>query len=75
MDSKRWKGEGGGGAVLDRKLEMNSNVKHNTNLGVDQGFILKLTKPWTSEILLECNFVRKIRLGLKNELLTRHLHI
>ena len=35
----------GGGAVLDRKLEMSPNVKHNTSLGVDQGFIFKLTKP------------------------------
>ena len=71
MDSKRWKGEGGGRAVLDRKLEMNSNVKHNTNLGVDQGFNLKLTKPWKPEKLLECYFVHKIRLSLKTEPFTR----
>ena len=38
-------GGGGGGAVFDRKLEMNPNLMHNTNPGVDQGFILKLTKP------------------------------
>ena len=45
--------------MLDRKLEMSPNVKHNTNLGVDQGFIFKLTKPRTAEILLECYFVHK----------------
>ena len=36
---------GGGGAVFDRKLEMNPKRMHNTNPEVDQGFILKLTKP------------------------------
>ena len=59
MDSNSWKRGGGGGAVLDRKLKMSPNVKHNTSLGVDQGFIFKLTKPWTPEILLECYFVHK----------------
>ena len=52
-------GRGGGGVVLDRKLEMSPNVTHNTNLGVEQGFIFKLTKPSTPEILLECYFVHK----------------
>ena len=47
---------GGEGAVFDRKLEMNPKVMHNTNPGVDQGFILKLPKPWTPEILLERYF-------------------
>ena len=31
----------------------------NTNLGVDQGFILKPTKQLTPEKLLECYFVDK----------------
>ena len=58
--SRRRGGGGGvGGAVLDRKLEMSPNVMHNTNLGVEQGFIFKLTKPSTPEILLECYFVHK----------------
>ena len=39
-----------------------------TNLGVYQSSILKLTKPWTPQILQECYFVHKIRLGLKSEL-------
>ena len=59
--------------MLQRKLVMNPNVKHNINLGADQGFVLRLTKPGTPGILYF--IVHKIRLGLTSELLTKLKHI